>query len=178
MKKKQQNIDLSSMRGAIFSKGGNYRYLLWRKWGSGTRYCMFIGLNPSKAGADTDDHTIRRCMSFAKASGFDGFYMVNLYAWVSTEAAAILTIDYPIGELNDHHLLDGAMECEQIIACWGWHPIHKRKPDGGNHRWLEVLKMLDLPVMCLGKTIGGHPRHPSRLPNSAKMEIFWSPGDA
>lgn len=46
---------------------------------------MFIMLTPSTADADTDDPTIRRCIGFAKSSGFGGLYVGNLFAYRSTQ---------------------------------------------------------------------------------------------
>ena len=53
--------------GAVFT--GNYRYLLWREWDGESKIVSFIMLNPSRADAEVNDPTIRRCINFAKAWG-------------------------------------------------------------------------------------------------------------
>lgn len=59
-------------KGAMFSKCRKYRYVLWRIWDDDKPRVMFIGLNPSIAGAIIDDPTIRKVIGFAKRWGFGG----------------------------------------------------------------------------------------------------------
>ncbi len=56
-------------KGAVIDKTGLYRYLLWREWEVNQPKLVFIMLNPSKADADIDDPTLRRCINFAKSWG-------------------------------------------------------------------------------------------------------------
>lgn len=70
------NMDGSFRSDAVFSPCGKYRYRLWRVWGDADRRCLFIGVNPSKAGAVDNDHTIRKEIGFAKRWGF------GAYCWV------------------------------------------------------------------------------------------------
>ncbi|HDR1569813.1 TPA: DUF1643 domain-containing protein, partial [Pasteurella multocida] len=74
---------------AIFSDCGTYRYVLWRIWDTLLPRITFIGLNPSTADESNDDPTIRRCINFAKKWGYGGIYMVNLFAYRSTDKSVI-----------------------------------------------------------------------------------------
>ena len=56
--------------GADFSEDRKYRNALWRIWDSKKSLVMFVGLNHSSANENTDDPTIRRVISFAKAWGY------------------------------------------------------------------------------------------------------------
>ena len=67
--------------GADFSECGRYRYKLWRTWDDIRPVVMFIMLNPSTADATADDPTIRRCIGFARAWGYGGVRVGNLFAW-------------------------------------------------------------------------------------------------
>ena len=72
---------------AVISQDERHRYSLTRRWGNGPRVCCWIMLNPSTADATTDDPTIRRCVRFTQAWGYDALTVVNLYAWRATDPA-------------------------------------------------------------------------------------------
>ena len=68
------------VKRAVFSDC--YRYLLsWEK----KHQIIFIGLNPSTADERIDDPTIRRCRGFAESWGYGKMYMLNLFAYRSTD---------------------------------------------------------------------------------------------
>lgn len=73
------------IRSAVISKDGLYRYTLRRVWDESKPLLNFVLLNPSKADAETDDATVRRCIGFAKLWGFGGIVITNLYAYRSTD---------------------------------------------------------------------------------------------
>lgn len=84
---------------AILSVDRKYRYVLTRTWDETLPNIMFVGLNPSTADETTDDPTIRRCINFAKSWGYGGLYMVNLFAYRSTNPNNIRIVDNPIGDI-------------------------------------------------------------------------------
>ena len=86
---------------AMLSVDRKYRYVLTRTWDETLSNIMFVGLNPSTADETTDDPTIRRCINFAKSWGYGGLYMVNLFAYRSTNPNNIRIVDNPIGDDND-----------------------------------------------------------------------------
>src|SRR5690606_23554060 len=70
--------------GAVFSRCGNWRYLLWRH-GTPTGKLLGVGLlNPSRADETRDDPTIRQCRSRARQAGLSGVIVWNLFAWRAT----------------------------------------------------------------------------------------------
>lgn len=143
-------------KGAKLSDCRNYRYSLWRQWLPGPSV-MFIGLNPSTADESTDDHTIRRCMDFAKRWGYSGIVMTNLFAYRSTDPAGLETVDDPIGPENDYYLELHADEAQLVVACWGNH--------GQGVRSGDVKRMFAIAgaMWCLGFNTTGAPKHPARL---------------
>ena len=89
---------------AILSVDRKYRYVLTRTWDETLPNIMFVGLNFSTADETTDDPTIRRCINFAKSWGYGGLYMVNLFAYRSTNPNNIRIVDNPIGDDNDSYI--------------------------------------------------------------------------
>lgn len=157
-------------RSAEISDDGLYRYELRRAWGPSLRTMTFVMLNPSVADALRDDQTIRRCLHYARREGCGRLLVVNLYALRSTDPKALLTHPDPVGPLNDETLarvladtLDHAtLKPLPVVAAWGG----KAGPD-------RVARFLELargrPLLCLGETKDGAPRHPSRLGNEQPL---------
>lgn len=149
-------------KNAIFSPCRMYRYSLWRIWSPWTHgaagYAMFIGLNPSTADETTDDPTIRRCVGFAKAWGYGGLCMTNLFAFRATQPAVMLAATDPVGPDNDKTIRDLAETAGVVIAAWGAH---------GTHLGRDAVVRAMLPNLnYLRLTKGGHPGHPLYLPKT------------
>lgn len=145
-------------RQTIFSPCRTYRYALWREWIGGEGYAMFVGLNPSTADETEDDPTIRRCIGFAKAWGYAGLCMTNLFAYRATKRADMLAATEPVGQDNNTHLIANATEAGVIVAAWG---------ANGAYRGRDVEVRSLLPALhCLQLTKGGHPGHPLYLPKT------------
>ena len=154
-------------RGADLSDDGCYRYHLWRRWDMalGNPLLTFIMLNPSTADANLDDPTIRRCMGFARALGYGGIAVSNLYAYRATKPADLWTADEPTGgERNEEHLRLTFEHAPpgSVIAAWGAHA----KAD----RVTQVMGWADragCTLRALHVTKGGAPGHPLYLPATA-----------
>jgi hypothetical protein len=152
-------------RGAQFSECRTYRYTLWRIWDEDGPHLNVIGLNPSTADETSDDPTSRRCIGFARAWGYGGLVMTNLFAFRSTDPAGLTTVADPIGPMNDHHLEISACSGTPLAA-WGAHPIARA-------RGAEIMRRLhDLDVQCLGLTKSGAPRHPLYVPRTTQPISF------
>lgn len=183
-------------KGAIISRCGKYRYRLWREWrlhpkpaqwnmwteddgssvvdGDGhqlgePRRCVFVMLNPSTADGDVDDPTIRRCVGFAKAWGYDRLEVINLFAYRATNPRDLLAIhhtDDPVGIDNQRHF-DRALENNGVIICaWGAHGAHLGQ-DETALGWLGCHKRHALKI-----TADGHPGHPLYLPANSELREF------
>lgn len=144
------------MKGkTIFSPCRKYRYTLWREWIGGEGYAMFVGLNPSTADETLDDPTIRRCIAFAKAWGYAGLCMTNLFAFRATQPEDMKAASDPVGPDNDLHLKALAEGAGVIVAAWGVHGTYR-----GRHNAVRAM----LPELrCLALTKDGHPGHPLYL---------------
>jgi|SRR6266568_1147479 len=151
-------------RWARISADGMYRYVLGRRWGPADgRRLTWVMLNPSVADAHIDDHTIRRCMYYSQREGFDELVVVNLYAYRTTDPDELRRVDDPAGPENDetlrHHVRNNP---GAVVAAWGAHRLADEL----------AAPLLDRPLLCLGVTADGYPRHPSRLPNARKLQAW------
>lgn len=152
-------------RGADLSDDGRYRFRLWRIWDWDMPVDCWIMLNPSTADATDDDLTIKKCRGFSQRGGLAGGIMVvNLYALRATDPADLLRSAHPVGTGTDVWLLAEARAAGRVIAAWGANVLHGRVGIGGrDEHVLGLLAARRVPVLCLGTTRDGHPRHPSRL---------------
>lgn len=169
------------MSETIFSPCRKYRYTLWREFGTdflfngGNKmkdgYVQFIGLNPSTADETKDDPTIRRCKGFAQSWGYGAMCMTNLFAWRDTSPASIKKQPNPVGQDNQHHLLQIASKSSLVVAAWGANGSH-RQQDLTVRQWLEGI---GVQLMCIRMTASGFPEHPLYLPkNLTPMEFKFS----
>jgi hypothetical protein len=167
----------SASSGAYFSPDSEYRYALWRIWESQghSSNVMFVGLNPSTADEIENDATIRKCIGFAKRWGYGGIYMLNLYAFVSTDPRVMVHSPEPIGPGNDESFGYYRSHVGLIVAAWGNIEVRYRPRIGWQSRIKAVLELISRPVYCLGKTQDGSPRHPSRIGYDTPRELFWEP---
>ena len=148
----------------MLSECRRYRYALWRVWEPAEPWVLFIGLNPSTADETSDDATIRRCMGFAKAWGYGGMAVANLFGVRSTDPKQLPMIPDPIGPQNDDWLTRLYAGAEITLAAWG---------AGGKFldRGEAVAAKLG-SLHCLGRTMCGQPRHPLYMPARSKPEKF------
>ena len=138
---------------AIISNDGQYRYFLQREWGLSGRKIAFIGLNPSTADATSDDPTIRRCIGFAKAWGGTSLWMVNLFAFRSTNPRMLTSAIDPVGPENDFWLEKIISSADLTVAAWGNHGKIMNRGSIIEQRFSGSLHMLAM-------TGQGEPGHP------------------
>lgn len=139
-------------KGAIFSKSGRHRYYLWRRWADMGDAALWIMLNPSTADAERDDATIRRCVNFTKAWGCTRMVVVNLFALRATDPRELKTVDKPIGANNDAVIKHQATNC--------------------GFKYVVAALLGDVPLVCLGVTKSGCPKHPLRLSKKTALRPF------
>jgi hypothetical protein len=155
-------------RGATFDVTGQYRYRLWRRWDPGLPRVAFVMLNPSTADHRQDDPTIRRCIGFARGWGYGGLVVVNLFAYRTASVAELFQARDPVGPDNDRHLAGIGRRVAAVVLAWGVHGTRHGRAGGV----LDLLAGCRAPLLCLGTTRGGHPRHPLYLPGSIRPARF------
>lgn len=159
---------------AVIDETQTYRYVLKRIWGEGGKYITWVMLNPSIADAEIDDPTIRRCLSFSKTWGYDGMFVVNLFAYRSTSRDNLksnknkIVYGKPIiiGPDNDSYLWEYAAKAKLVMVAWG--------NDGAlldrDKQVVNTISSLDL--YCLGQSKNGHPKHPLYIKGNTKPAPF------
>jgi hypothetical protein len=126
---------------------------------------MWIALNPSIADESGLDNTLTRIRSFSRAAGFNAFYMLNLFALVSTDRKALKRDPDPVGSDNDDHIRRIAAQIPTIFVAWGSHGHYQ-------HRDQEVMQLLAQlgrrDLRCFGTNKDGSSRHPLHLSGKLK----------
>lgn len=140
---------------AVYSACGRYRHALHRRWGPGP-VLGWVMLNPSTATETQDDPTIARCLARARALGFGGIAVGNLFAWRATDPAALRGIADPLGAGADAALLEATRNAARIVCAWGNHGALL----GRGAQVLDLLRATGRPLQHLGTTAQGQPRHP------------------
>jgi hypothetical protein len=151
---------------ARFDRTRRYRYRLRRDWQPAPRRVTFIMLNPSTADARVLDPTLRRCIGFAKAWGFGGIDVVNLFGWRATSPRALRSIADPVGRGNDAAIRVALRDASLAVAGWGGDLLARG-------RAVVVQRMAEdrgMPLACLGLTTSGQPRHPLYVPGSTPLQ--------
>lgn len=142
-------------KGAKISQDKKYWYQLWRIWDNKLPTIAFIGLNPSYADEEVNDPTINWCIEFTKKWGYGGFYMINLFAFISTDPDKLSKQDNPVGLDNDNHIREIASKVEKVICAWGNYGIIQ-------NRNIQVLNLIKEPY-CIKINLSGQPAHPLYL---------------
>lgn len=163
---------------AVFSADREHRYRLERD-GGGPALC-FVMLNPSKADANKDDHTVRKCLGFARRLDFRRIVVVNLFSMVATDPAELIAAEYDWATGDPRNLKEviaAAEEAKLVIAAWGAQVMLAGKRQRKPRRDRVVAKALaeaGVELRCLKFTNGGHPGHPLRLSYDCKPRP-WRP---
>jgi hypothetical protein len=137
---------------------------------------IVVGLNPSTANEEKPDLTLSKVMGFAKRNNYDGFVMLNLYPKRATDPSdlpKIENIEELIQNNNEIKSLLEEFESFDILASWGENisrRIYLKKSlieiskivEKNNGKWKKIGEL----------TKSGHPRHPSRVAYSEKLNEF------
>ncbi|PIE09746.1 MAG: hypothetical protein CSA72_11755 [Rhodobacterales bacterium] len=140
---------------ALYSDCERYRYALTRIWADGPRL-TYVMLNPSKATETANDPTIERCERRARALGYGGFRACNLFALRETDPSVMRRAPEPCGPENDTALRKAADWGDAVLCAWGVHGAHL----GRGAEVEALLRACGKPLLVLGLTKHGHPRHP------------------
>lgn len=154
--------------GATFSECGRYRYGLWRQWDRSQPYCLFLMLNPSTANEVDNDPTVERCERRARAMGFGGLHVANLFAWRSTDPRALALAGDPVGPGNDMAIVKAAKKAGKVICGWG----NDGALLGRDTAVLAMLRRAGVQPFALAINKDGSPRHPLYVAYSREPEPF------
>ena len=154
--------------------GYNHEHRLWlqrrlSKTDPMASYALWIGMNPSIAGADEDDMTVRKEWGFTRtALKLSRYLKVNVGTYICTDPLKL-----PPGLLT-HPSNDDLIRCALpnaaaiVIATGVVPPVL----EAALLRVLAILRDSGRPLLCLGRTADGAPRHSSRLGYSTPLVEF------
>ncbi len=153
------NIEKSTQKATIiseayFSECGRYRYWLKRVWDDSKPIGAFVLMNPSKADSIRCDPTVANCTTLAANWGWGGFFVVNLFAWVSTDPEG-LSGEAIVGPMNDDAIKFVAGQTSLMVLAWG----RRNKVRASAVRAMLKGRLL----YCLKKNLGGGFLHPGRI---------------
>lgn len=156
---------------ALYSDCESYRYLLSRDWGEGGRL-LYVLLNPSTATEERNDPTIERCERRARAAGFGGFAVANIFAFRATDPSDLKRAADPVGAENDGVLAEAVADAAMILCGWGAHGGHR----GRGEAVARQLRARGHMLWHLGLTKAGHPRHPLYIGYARAPELWCAGG--
>ena len=148
------------LRKARFSIEKKHRYRLSRHWDLNKPQLLYIMLNPSIGNETIDDPTIRRLLSFTRKFDYGGFFVGNLFTYITPNPK---TLDTSIGLTNKNLniLTNLVSKVDKVVYAWG---NYIEEPN-------ELKTFISNP-MCFGKNINGTPKHPLYLPSDSKLLNF------
>lgn len=153
---------------ADYSGCGCYRYALTRIWDEAGPRLAFVMLNPSTASEVRNDPTVARCEARARALGYGGVRVVNLFAWRATDPQALRAAADPVGPRNDAALGEAADWADAVLVAWGVHGALLAR----GAAVAAFLRGCGKPLLHLGLTREGFPRHPLYVPNARQPEVW------
>ncbi|VAW04906.1 FIG01028065: hypothetical protein [hydrothermal vent metagenome] len=163
--------------GAVFSACGRYRQSLSRDWagaGEPARSIMFLGMNPSTAGAEVSDPTCHREVGFAKRWGFNRYLKGNMLDWRATSPKDIPhDLVLACSAANIPAIVAMAEEAEIVVMAYG--KLHPRYGPIVNAIF-DAVEASGKPLHCLGVNKDGSAKHPLYLRSDTELRVFLRPG--
>lgn len=153
-------------RTASFDRTMRYRYGLLRIWHEAQPRITMCLLNPSTADHRQDDPTIRRCIRFAQDWGYGSLEIVNIFAYRSTQPAALYDLADPVGPRNDAAIARAVRRSNAVHLAWGTHGHLNERGQQVERRLLAIAREHALPITTFGRTACGQPKHPLYLASS------------
>jgi hypothetical protein len=153
---------------AVYSDCEHYRYLLTRVWDDTAPRALFVMLNPSTATEVQNDPTVERCERRARALGFGGFRVTNIFAWRETDPKKMRAAADPVGPENDGAIAESCAWADRILAAWGAHGAHLNR----GAQVEALLRDTGRAVHHLGLTQAGHPKHPLYIAYTQQPELW------
>ena len=152
-----------------------YRYILGLR---GERPLICVGVNPSTAAPDDLDNTLKSVDRISRSNGFDGFFMLNLYAQRATSPDDMdRSFNEALHRENMSALRYLLSVCVPPPACiWAaWGSVIEKRP---------YLRRCAEDMISVGREFGarwvtagarskkGHPHHPLYLKKDSPLDPF------
>lgn len=160
--------------GATFNDTRTHRYTLWRRFEPAApveRMAAFICLNPSTADETANDPTVTRCINYSRKWGYDGFIMLNAFAYRATDpndmkAQGVHAAGDPE---NSQAIIDTAKRAGLVVCAWGNHGAFRKR--SRDLTYLLMKNGIEVYYLSLNKT--GEPKHPLYLRGDLEPVKWW-----
>lgn len=160
------------MRSATFSSDGSLRWELIRQWDANLPPMLLDMLNPSKAGVEYDDPTVRKGIGFATRLGFGSLHVVNLSAHIATDPREWKRAGCPVDPTNASWVLNRALSVKnaggKVVCAWG---ANARDLDVADEH-VEMFRRHRIRTWALRILGDGTPAHPLMLPYTCQLVRF------
>lgn len=163
-------MDLFTKRTCVFSPCKRYRYRLAVRWRDGG-VLNALCLNPSTADAYVSDPTCTRLEIRARAMGYAGLIVTNLFAFRATDPYDMKREADPVGPDNDRHIVEAATESEMCLLAWGNHGRHL----GRSNSVRKLLTDAGIVWWTLKLCSNGEPQHPLYQSYDVQPQLGVSP---
>jgi len=100
--------------------------------------------------------------------GFGGFRVTNIFAWRDTDPRNMRAAKSPIGPKNDVIIQESCTWADQVIAAWGNHGAYLNR----GAQVTELLRSSSKPLLHLGLSKQGHPKHPLYISYTQNPKIW------
>ena len=156
----------------VFSQDRVYRYVLKHSWrdifDDVEKSIVWIALNPSTADESQLDPTLTRIRNFSNQFGYNCFYMLNIFAFRSTDPKNMLNCKQPIGKDNDYWIKQICNKTDKIVCCWGNIGKHLNRSD-------QVRLLLkNHPLFYLDMSKENQPKHPLYLSSKLELKRYYT----
>lgn len=163
--------DLTGMEcTATFSDDDAHRYSLAWIWDRALPPLVVCMLNPSTATHEKLDPTISGLIKRARAWGYGGVVVVNLFALRATDPRVMKMHPEPIGPDNDEAIRLAALTAKErgvpIVAAWGAHGRHRDR----EAHVRRILGDCAVEVAAFQINADGTPKHPLYVGHAIKPE--------
>ena len=142
---------------------------------AGANPLICFGVNPSTARPEKLDPTVARVSRIAQINGYDSWIMLNIYPQISTDPKGLHRRLEPALKSENERWISAAIADSDSALLAAWGVLVGTRP----YLRTALSDILALPAiatrdwMSLGQpTRDGHPRHPSRLAASTRLQPF------
>ncbi len=174
MSDRQARLSIGHFAGeawAVSSQCRNYRYRLVRVWDSHKPRLGVVGHSWSTANEWRSDPAVRRCIGFARAWGYGGIDIGNLFGLQAADPRKLASVADPIGPDNDAHLAAMCADNDLVLLAWGAHADPNRARTVAQMLW-HLSENCGGSLAVLGWTERGQPRHPLYVPKDSMPECL------
>jgi hypothetical protein len=156
---------------AVLSQCRTYRYRVVRVWDSHMPRLGVVGHSWSATNEWRSDDTVRRCIGFARAWGYGGIDIGNLFGLQAADPRKLASVADAVGPHNDAHLAAMRADNDLIVLAWGAHACPDRARAVAHMMW-RCSKDGGGSLAVLGWTQRGQPRHPLYAPKDTTPECL------